>query len=109
MHIRASLLYCRYMAVVAIFALLSVDNAAGESALSSESVPNFAVPRMSQSPVIDGAIGATEWREAMAVSGVADPRPTDRLGRDSHSRDLGRYLTGSSFGDGCGPGMQPAE
>ena len=86
MHIRASLLYCRYMAVVAIFALLSVDNAAGESALSSESVPNFAVPRMSQSPVIDGAIGATEWREAMAVSGVADqstdmskpllPRPT---------------------------------
>ena len=49
-------------------------------------VPSFAVTRMHQAPVIDGAIDVTEWQEALAISGVADqstdmskpllPRPT---------------------------------
>ena len=32
------------------------------------------------------------------------PRPTDRLGRESRSRDLGRFLTCSNSGGGRSPG-----
>src|SRR4030042_2071253 len=46
-------------------------------------IPAFAIPRMSTPPKIDGAIDPAEWREAVAVSGVANqaddvliPRPT---------------------------------
>lgn len=59
---------------------------AADAAEPSGRVPSFAVTRMSQPPVIDGTIDPTEWREAMAVGGVADqstdmskpllPRPT---------------------------------
>ena len=52
----------------------------------SDQVPFFAVTRMSEPPTIDGTIDPIEWREAMAVGGVADqstnmskpllPRPT---------------------------------
>ena len=59
---------------------------AADAAEPAGRVPSFAVTRMSQPPVIDGTIDPTEWREAMAVGGVADqstdmskpllPRPT---------------------------------
>ena len=48
-----------------------------------EKLAAFQIPRISQAPEIDGAIGDTEWREAVAISGVANqednllfPRPT---------------------------------
>jgi len=80
----------QYMTGVMVLVVLSTSGrptgAAVESALSPERVPAFAVTRMSQPPTIDGAIDPTEWREAMAVGGVADqstdmskpllPRPT---------------------------------
>ena len=51
--------------------------------LAPEEVPTFAIPRMTTPPKIDGVIDPVEWREAVAISGVADqgsntlvPRPT---------------------------------
>lgn len=51
--------------------------------LTREQAPVLAIPRMTVPPKIDGVIDATEWREAIAVSGVVDqgtdvllPRPT---------------------------------
>ena len=75
-HLRRSLL--------TLSALLFTIAAGADETLIE--VPSFAVTRMRQAPVIDGAINATEWQEALAVSGVADqstdmskpllPRPT---------------------------------
>ena len=55
----------------------------GDKALPPEKVPALSVPKMSRPPTIDGAIDATEWREATAISGVGNwvddvlvPRPT---------------------------------
>lgn len=57
----------------------------GASALGfkPEWVPSLAVPRMTRPPVLDGIIDPEEWREAAALSGVANvadnvliPRPT---------------------------------
>ena len=86
MNNRSTLPCCWYLTAYAIFALLRADNATGETALAPGQVPSFAVTRMGQPPTIDGSIDPTEWREAMAVGGVADqstdmskpllPRPT---------------------------------
>lgn len=54
------------------------------AALAPEEVPAFAIPRMTTPPKIDGTIDPAEWREAVAISGVADqgnvahlvPRPS---------------------------------
>jgi len=49
----------------------------------SDKIPAFAIPRLSRPPEIDGRVEPEEWREAAAVSGVANqvdnhliPRPT---------------------------------
>jgi len=63
----------------------------GAISLTPEEVPVLAVARMSVPPKIDGTIDLTEWREAAAISGVANqgnniltPRPTTYyLGWDS--------------------------
>ncbi len=67
--------------VYAIFAVLPAH-----AAETTDQIPFFAVTRMSKPPTIDGTIDPIEWREAMAVGGVADqstdmskpllPRPT---------------------------------
>ncbi len=51
--------------------------------LPAEQMPSFEIPRIGKPPVIDGAIDAQEWQEAVAVSGVGAfskhtliPRPT---------------------------------
>jgi len=57
--------------------------AAVPASLTAEQITGFAIPRMTTSPKIDGTIDPTEWREALAVSGIVDwsvnvliPRPT---------------------------------
>lgn len=56
---------------------------ASAAQLAPEEVPVVAVPRMTAPPTIDGTINPAEWREAVAISGVANqgdnmlvPRPT---------------------------------
>lgn len=43
------------------------------AALTQQEVPTFVAPRMTTAPKIDGVIDPVEWREAMAISGVASP------------------------------------
>jgi len=64
-------------------AALMSASALAEGVLPMEKIPEFAIPRMSTPPTIDGRIDAREWREAVAISGVAEhsknvliPRPT---------------------------------
>jgi len=40
---------------------------------------NYAIPRMSQAPTIDGKIDPTEWREALAIGGLASQNPGGNL------------------------------
>ena len=71
-------------ALLLLSALLLTAAASAEEVPTE--VPSFAVTRMHQAPVIDGAIDVAEWQEALAISGVADqstdmskpllPRPT---------------------------------
>lgn len=73
---------CAGMMALSLF----VARAPAASTSDSAPVPSFAITRLSTPPTIDGVIGAAEWHEAMAVSGVADqstdmskpliPRPT---------------------------------
>jgi len=53
------------------------------TALTPDEVPVIAIPRITTPPTIDGNIDSVEWREAVAISGVANqsdnmlvPRPT---------------------------------
>jgi len=46
--------------------------AAAQDRLQAGEEASFAVPRMSAPPKIDGTIAPTEWREAVAFSGVTD-------------------------------------
>ncbi len=58
--------------------------AAGKGgAITPEQVSAVKVPKLSKAPLIDGVIGAREWRESVAISGLAEqgkvllvPRPT---------------------------------
>ena len=56
-------------------------------------------------PLRIGACGALKLpldvREQVTVT--AERRPTDRLGRQSRSRELGRFLWGSASGNRYGP------
>ncbi len=56
---------------------------AGAASLTPEEVPVLVVPRLTTPPKIDGTIDPAQWREAAAISGVANqgdnimiPRPT---------------------------------
>jgi len=72
----------RILAATLIFASAgSTSSSAGP--VPSDKLPAFAVPKVSNPPRIDGTIGTDEWREAVAISGVANqqdnflfPRPT---------------------------------
>jgi hypothetical protein len=65
--------YVRVMSVLACCAL-GLLAWAGESkmAYSESLIPRLNVPHMHTPPVIDGKIGATEWREAVKVMGVVN-------------------------------------
>jgi len=73
---------CR-TACALVFGLLCDLGGASAGTIPTDRIPAFAVPRMSQPPRIDGTIDPNEWREAVAISGVANqvdnllvPRPT---------------------------------
>lgn len=72
----------RIFAAAGVFAAFLVGLAHG-APVPKDKIPAFAIPRMATPPRIDGTIDPTEWREAVAVSGVANqgnnvlhPRPT---------------------------------
>ena len=69
--------------VILLFAACISGYSAPTVRLTADQVTNFAIPRMTSPPVIDGTIDPREWREALAVSGPVDqgtdmliPRPT---------------------------------
>gem|GEM_PF-797645 len=74
------------MAMAAALACLARGpsaRAAGMLDFKQEWIPGIAVPRMTHQPNIDGIIDPAEWREAAAISGIANvgdnvliPRPT---------------------------------
>ena len=59
----------RLASVSAVLAAAAVASA-GNLAYDEQLVPRFNIPGISKPPVIDGAIGADEWREAVKVMGV---------------------------------------
>ena len=74
------------LAVLALTLGLLAGPATAQKDLAPEEIPVFVVPRLAQAPAIDGAIGADEWRGALAVGGVASP------GRDLVPRPTTYFL-----------------
>ncbi|MCC6580245.1 MAG: hypothetical protein IT440_07360 [Phycisphaeraceae bacterium] len=67
-----------------IVAIVSVTaSQPGHAEIPHDKMPAFCIPKMTTPPTVDGRIEPSEWREAVAVSGVAEfpaneliPRPT---------------------------------
>ena len=61
---------------VSLGALIAVSALAQ---LPAGKVGSFAVPKMTKPPTIDGTINPTEWREALAIGGLASQNPGGNL------------------------------
>ncbi len=62
-----------------VFLLVALAAGALALPLPVEKVPAFCIPKMSHPPKIDGVIDPDEWKEAVAVSGLAQQNPGGNL------------------------------
>ncbi len=68
-------------ALIALFALTValLTPTAEARKLPDDGLARFDIPKMSSAPTIDGTIDPAEWREAVAVSGLAQQNPGGNL------------------------------
>lgn len=70
----------RFIAFLAPLAVtLVLACAAAAQQIPSDKVPAFQIPHMSKPPTLDGKIDPEEWKEAVAVSGLAQQNPGGNL------------------------------
>jgi hypothetical protein len=66
----------RVLLIAMVFCVMVTSSA---QSLPAGKLGAFAVPKISKSPVIDGTIDAVEWREALAIGGLASQNPGGNL------------------------------
>ncbi len=62
-----------------VFLLFSCAGGALALPLPADKVPAFCIPKMSHPPTMNGTINPDEWKEAVAVSGLAQQNPGGNL------------------------------
>jgi hypothetical protein len=68
-------LQCRIHGLLLSIVLVCVPLIVHAQTLPAGKLGAFAIPRMATPPVIDGAIHPREWREALAIGGLASQNP----------------------------------
>ncbi len=69
---------CLTVAAMALV-LIVVCQAAMAEQIPSDKVAAFGIPKMSKPPTLDGKVDAEEWKEAVALSGLAQQNPGGNL------------------------------